>query len=532
MMWDWDGTNMANAYSVDQTASWDSTPNIGSQANIKQMKMKDRNDTAAGPSGSVYATHQDILTFGIIPDETGSSLVNHSGHARCTAVLCVTQNAISYTWNGHEDGEIMRTTTDVDSGVTPLTFGTSAIREFAFAPVHSRLIAVADDGKIGYLDEEINYLNPAFTLVSNGGNPLSHFTCVGWNDSDGMFVACNDDGQILRSSNGLDTTPPPDPFSGWTAIAADPFSGGNIDFIATGVITGQDWWVIASSTLIFTSIDAGITWTQRTSGVTGSITDLKYDSTNEAFVVACSNGDFTRTTDGSTWVADTTTVQGLAGLVGSGSINSLVWSPSSGRWWVALEYNLSQAATFSVSADLSSWTIADVTTTSSTNPPNAHIYDANIAGRTLYTGIGISYMWYTDVTDVSPTSINNMDANVTAALGKSGTLGDSQDLFIGNSVGKIELMSSSSVRAINPNALVGPVNALAYSSVSDRMIAVGNVGEIKTQAGADFETLGTWFDVLTPFSGNINNVAYNATDDIFICVCADGVIARSVDGIS
>jgi len=532
MLWDWDGTNMANAYSTDQTATWDSTPNIGTQANIKQMKTKDRNDTNAGPQGSVYATHQDILTFGIIPDETGSSLVNHSGEDRATAVLCITQLGAANTWNGHEDGNIMNNTADVDANTASDTFGTSAIREFAFSPVHKRLIAVADDGKIGYLDEASVYVNPAFRLVANGGNPLSHFTCVGWNDSDGMFVACNDDGQILRSSNGLDTVPPPDPFSGWTAIAADPFSGGNIQHIATGVISGVQWWVIAGSTLIFTSIDAGISWISRTSGVSGSITDLKYDSTNEAFVATCANGDFTRTTDGSTWAADTTTVQGLAGLVGSGAINSLVWSPSSGRWWVILEYNLSQAATFSVSADLSSWIIADLTTTSSTNPPNAHIYDANIGGRTLYTGIGISYMWYTDVTDTAPTSINNMDANVTAGLGKAGTLGDPQDMFIGNNVGKIELMSSNTVRAINLTALDGPVNAFAYSSMVDRMIAVGNAGEIKTQAGSEIETVGTWRDVETPFGGNINDVDYNATDDIFICVCADGVIARSVDGIS
>jgi microcystin-dependent protein len=527
-----DVAQTGNAYTTDDTATWDSTPNIGTKVNVGEAKIGAiKSGLADTDLGMFYQQNIDLNQFGIIPDETGSSFVNVSSQAAVRGCRSfVDQNGSTVRiFVGRADGEIFHNTSLADD----VTFGSSGINAFVESLSLERMIGVADDGKIGFCDQANYTANDAWQLVQNGSNPLASFTDVMWNEVDGMYVAVNDQGQILRSTNGLDTLPPPAPFVGWTAIAQDPFSGGNIQHIATGVIGGTEYWVIAGSTLIFTSVDAGVTWVSRTSGVSGSITTLKYDNTNEAFIAGCSNGDFTRTTNGTTWVADTTTVQAIPGLTGSGRFNGMVWSPGAALWSVFMEFNLATTGSLTANADMTVWAQADLTTNATgSGPDNTMVYDGLIGGRTIYAGHAISYVYYSDPTDNSPISLNNMSEPVTAAFSKLGTLGDIQDLFIGDNVGDIELMSSTTVRAVNDGALNGPVNAFSYSSVADRMIAVGNAGEIKTQSAADLETVGTWRDVTTPFGGNINDVDYNVSDDIFICVCADGVIARSVDGIS
>ncbi len=522
-----------NAYTTDDTATWDSTPNLGTKVNVADSKIGNILSAAGAGTGlgMFYQQNIDLWQFGIIPDESGASFVNVSSQGAVTgAESFVDQNGSTVRiFVGRADGEIFHNTTEVDT----VTFGSSAVNAFVESESLERMVAVGDDGKIATCEKANYTIVDAWSLKQNGSNPLANFTDVQWNEVDGMYVAVNDQGQILRSTNGLDTVPPPDPFMGWTAIAADPFSGGNIQHIATGVIGGTEWWVIAGSTLIYTSTDAGITWTSRASGVGGSITTLKYDDSNENFIAGCANGDFTMTVDGSTWVADTTTVAAIPGLTGSGQFNGMVWSPGAGLWAVFMEYNVGASAMLNANFDMTVWAVADTTTSlPGSGPDNSCVYDVGVAGRTIYAGLTTSFSYYSDPLDTSPLSINNMSEPVTAALGKLGTLGDPQDMFIGDNVGDIELMNSSSVRAVNNNAMTGPVNAFSYSSASDRMIAVGNAGEIKTQDGPDIETPGTWFDVVTPFGANINDVDYNATDDMFICVCADGVIARSVDGIS
>jgi len=532
-IWELSSTTAGSAYSFDDAVTWASTPNFGNPSLVGLAKMENHLLTGGlASNGTIYGNGQDTYTFGAAPDESGTPVVNLSSEANATALLSFIDPVSGTTvkiWNAHADGKIFNSTVDMDD----VTFGVSVVHAFAYSATHDRFVAVADDGKIGYLDRDDAPTFDSWTLVDNGANPLADFTDVAWNEVNGIFCAVNNQGQILRSSNGLGINVPVVPFTGWTAIAADPFSGGNIDHIATGVIAGVQWWVIAGSTLIYTSTDAGITWTARTSGVTGAITALQYDSSNENFVVGCANGDFSITTNGTTWVADTTTVQAIPALLGSGAINGLIWSPSAGLWAAFIEYNLASTAMFDVTFNMVTWTISDITTTGAgQGMNNTCVYDTGAAGRTIYTGLATLYEYYADPTDTSPNSLNNMNTPITAGLGKAGTLTFPQDLFMGDSDGDIELMSLTTVRAVNDGAMNGPVNAFAYTSVSDRMVAVGDAGEIKTQAGIDLDTVGTWVDVVTPFGGNINDVDYNASDDTFICVCSDGVIARSVDGIS
>ncbi|TFH42260.1 MAG: hypothetical protein E4H01_13740 [Lysobacterales bacterium] len=196
-MWNFSGANEANAYTTDDTATWDSTPNSGTEVNLTTGKMKNL-DSIFGDIGTIYSNGQDTYTFDIIPDETGSVTVNLSGQDVVSALLGFSAAGTSRLYNGHADGRIYLSTSLLDG----TTFGVSGIREFALSSTHQRIVAVADDGKIGYIDQA-SYAAGPFVLVANGSNPLANFAGLAWNDTDGLFIAVNDAGQILRSTNGI-----------------------------------------------------------------------------------------------------------------------------------------------------------------------------------------------------------------------------------------------------------------------------------------------------------------------------------------
>lgn len=187
----------ANAYSTDDTATWDSTLNIGALAALTSAKTKNLFN-AAGNGGTMVSNGEDVFTFGFIPDETLQVLVNTSGKGLSTAFLpFIDSGGLARIYVAHATGDILMNASDFDL----VTFGSSVVCAFVESPTHERIIAVAEDGKIGYVDK-VDYTVGAFTLVPNGSNPLADFTDVDWNSADGVFVAVNNQGQILRSANG------------------------------------------------------------------------------------------------------------------------------------------------------------------------------------------------------------------------------------------------------------------------------------------------------------------------------------------
>jgi len=463
-----------------------------------------------------------------------------SGTAEKSGTALVTANSMLYIGEanvygviGQSDGKIEMGTmgsTEYDDDVT----FSNAIRRFSHSLLLDRTVCVGDAATIGYIDDaDMQTVNgggiDAWTAVDNGFAPTANISSVAYNESDAVFVAVADNGQICRSTTGLGTAPTPS-YSGWTAIAADPFTGGNIEHIATGVIGGTEWWVIAGSTLVFTSTDAGITWTSRSTSIGASITALSYDSTNETFVVGAANGNFAWTNDGTNWTLDNTSVAALGGF-GSNRINSMVWDVTAGLWQFIVDFNVSTTGSMSCTGAFTTFTMRETSTLQNMGYRNTSAYQPGIASRAIWSGGVTIGQYWSGATDIQPSGHANMVETVTAVFGKTGTLGDAADIFFGDANGDIELWAVSE-RTDSTGAMTGQVNGFAFSTAANRMIAVGQAGEIKTQAGLDLESRGTWYDVATPFSGNINAVAYNATDDIFICVCADGVIARSTDGIS
>jgi len=536
-MWTHLVAQQANAYSTDDTLTWDSTPNIGAETSIIGCKMVNRVSFSGGNSGTLWKNGQDAFTFAIIPDETGAVAVNHSGQDIITALHVNVESGSSRDWNGHGNGEIFANVTDVDADTTPITFGTSAIRGFAFSDTHQRLVAVSDDGKIGFLDAELFYVNPAFTLVANGSNPLANFTGVEWNEADGLYIAVNDDGQILRSSNGLDNIVAPT-FTGFTLIAADPFSGATINRIMSGAIGGDVFWVaIGAGGTLYTSIDAGVTWTVRVTGTVANLISIGYNSTDQQFFVGCAGGDFVHSTDGITWTADTTTINGIS-AGGGDDIVAVVWDSGASLWWCMIDTP--------VAASKASWTTDVLVTTFTFRDGNVTTPGhPNMMARQVITGNPIAWPDTTQMADyhsgaldiTDSTFMSTIDLDLCTCLGHGpGTAGFANNNIFGRQNGGISRGGSdalnSTVKIVEFGILSGQCNGVVYSSVSARWCMVGDSGQIFTLAQADFDIKNSWIETINPFTGNITDVWYDVADDIFIAVGSNGEIGRSTDGIS
>ena len=83
-----------------------------------------------------------------------------------------------------------------------LTFIGTALRGAVYSPLHTRTVIVGDTGAIGWIDDSGRATADNVTAVTNGFNPLANILAVDWNETDGIFIAVADNGQIARSTNG------------------------------------------------------------------------------------------------------------------------------------------------------------------------------------------------------------------------------------------------------------------------------------------------------------------------------------------
>ncbi len=521
----------SSAFSLDDGLTWaEGDTNLGAQnAHIRNMGYQ-RNVTLVGYAGITHALNEDIFILINAQDLTSVTHVNTSGQALSTAYLADAFNSVAKVIVGHEDGEIFEAIILKDD----VTFGTSAIRNFAFSSTHARAVAVADDGKIGYISETALGASAVngWTLASNNSDPTANFKSVHWSTTDGVFIAVNDVGQILRSSNGLGDPITPIVHTGFTLIAANPMAGGAINDIAVGSIGGTVYWVICGGGgQIFTSTDEGVTWTSRASGVTANLVTIGFDAAGEGFLAGGGAGEFTSTTDGTTWTGDTTTIPAIGGG-GSTSIHTIVFDDTAGLWWIGFAEGATNNGTATAAPGaLGTWTGRNFNAPVGNHEEWA-VYNNDNTSRVYCDELDdvIVYQGSTDGTSAVVVSDANTSA-VTAGHVKTGTNGNAVDIIIGTEDGDLS-MAFTTIRAASFGAMTGPVRGIAFTTVNNRYIAVGDGNDIVTLASADTESANKWESVTNPFTANILAIAYNATDDIIIAVGSNGEIGRSVDGIS
>jgi len=126
------------------------------------------------------------------------------GGVTATAVISIEIGGTYYLFTGLESGSVYRRDTlnnDTDEVIDDVNLG-SRIRDFAHAPVHNRLVLVGDACLIGYQDEGDSGTDDKWTFVASGFDPLADILGVAFNETDGIFIAFANNGQIGRSSNG------------------------------------------------------------------------------------------------------------------------------------------------------------------------------------------------------------------------------------------------------------------------------------------------------------------------------------------
>jgi microcystin-dependent protein len=423
---------------------------------------------------------------------------------------------------------------DIDGGsgwnaVDSLTFSNN-MNDFAYLDVHDRIVGVGVLGQIGYWNRVDKAVNQTWHSVTNGFDPLADILAVDANNTDGMYVAVADNGQICRSTNGLgDPTGPTPTEAGFTLIAADPFGGAPITHIMAGAIGAQVYWVACGGSLMFRSTDAGVTWSAITHGCSDSVVSLHYSPEVEAFVAGFESGDFAYTIDGGlVWVADTTTVAAI-GLPGGLSVQGLYFFRDTGNW---LFFFPAGAATttytvLDITAPVFVVQDASVTAIQPDVPVSGPASNTNVAWQDTSNIVP----YFTGGSDFTSSSLGTITLNPvprTAFKYNDGTLSHSRDIFVGNSNGDITYQFGSPATV---NVMPGAVRGFALASVSGRYVAVGDQSQIWTLASPDLDG-GNWIEVINPFTANILAVWYDPSDDIIIAVGSNGEIGRSVDGIS
>ena len=116
-----------------------------------------------------------------------------TGGSGIPAAYCVAlENSFVYT--GQQWGS---------SALDNVTFIGVTLNAAAYSVLQSRFVIVGSNGTIGWLDLS-NYGNvDAWTAVSNGFAPGVTINDVGRNDTDNVFIAVAENGEIARSTTGI-----------------------------------------------------------------------------------------------------------------------------------------------------------------------------------------------------------------------------------------------------------------------------------------------------------------------------------------
>lgn len=375
------------------------------------------------------------------------------------------------------------------------------------------------------------------------------FTYGAVNAVDFNITSANDT-HVTLTMEGVETVPT-DPFeaclvtaaTAWSPIATDPFAGNAINDIATGSISGTQWWVaVGDGGRLFTSNDAGATWTVRTTGTTENLNCVAYDLTNDEFMAGGNLGVILESSDGSTWSLDTTSILAIV-TTGTGDIDDIAWSPTEGDWVAFFDYSTNNKG------------IGYKGLTATAGVWNGIRYQlsktAGWNGRfRCLTHASSALIWVPRSTDdvgnlsnVSDTSSTSLVAGIFAtsngaSFGWAGginlEIGANRNWAVTNSLGDIVLYNQSSESSRDDVTFSFGFNDFIYSTLHARIVGVGLQGQIGYLDAANFLVDDAWTSVANGFdvTTTINAVEFNETDGVFVAVAENGQICRSSNGTS
>lgn len=117
----------------------------------------------------------------------------------------------------------------------------------------------------------------------------------------------------------------------WSAIASPPFAGGRMNWITSGKIGTQVYWVVVGNNgQLATSQDGGVTWTNENLVTIEHILEVVFDYTNERFMACGTGGQIVTSSDGTTWVETKPTMSGT----GSFDCYSIAYNDVDDCFWI------------------------------------------------------------------------------------------------------------------------------------------------------------------------------------------------------
>lgn len=421
--------------------------------------------------------------------------------------------------------------TTVTAGKLLVTISTGAILPASteYCPNYTYVYVSDTSWKVeGY--DVTNIFSPAKRLKFTLGSTIKYGTVVSSSFSTDTTIVMSMESSAVLTDDAIEVCLVSNT-AGWAPISTLPLGAVSINAVATGKIGSSQYWIIvADGGKIATSTDAGLTWTEQTSGTTENLNCIAYNSTDEVFMIGADNATILTSSNGSTWVVDTTVL--AATMVGSPTGNvldiaygyidnsfNIRWDGNSTGSGYELSYTNDEGAT---------WTGPRLGQTSRGIALLDSVDD-------IFFGYNNDVYIYINQADTTASITVTCDAatgNVTSLLFFSD--GTEEWKFIGHSNGMISYQTPARglFEDITPPSS-NPIRGMAYSSFHDRVVAVGdNATIVAIEYAARLADDGV-VAVANGFSPleNINDIAWNSTDGFFIAVGAFGNVARSTNGL-
>lgn len=434
--------------------------------------------------------------------------------------------------NGGTEGQLLIKDSSVDGDASWQTFGAVAASATEYCPNYTSYTRVSDSAfTIDLVNAAALFRTGRRVKFSQSGNfDYGVVSAVDYNST-----AANDT-HVTLTMEGSDTVPTGTfdvclvtSGTAWSPIAADPFGGTAIRGIATGPLSGTQWWVaVGDGGKLFTSTDAGVTWTSRTSGTTGDLLCVTYNARDAEFMVG---GETTgsagalllKSTTGTSWSSVSIPwVDGANDYVKSISYSypgqyycCSVWDDSTTTHDTNL--SLDSYATFTPRQS-----VANGGKVAAMESPNGIIDDWYIANATIT-------QLYINFGDGSGATSHSHGVAVTALSFEYNNGEGASNQFSGDSSGRIYYSGD-----LDDATFSNPIRDFATAEIHQRTVCVGDSGTIGYIADANLENADAWVSVANGFAptANVLCVEFNETDGVFVACADNGQICRSSNGIA
>jgi hypothetical protein len=409
----------------------------------------------------------------------------------------------------------------------------------------------------------IAYINGALVVCGNLDVPYSLDGGVSWHQkvsntnprlgggnemifANGKFILVSNDAVLWTSTDGIT----------WDAT-----------YITTGTLQSIKWsneqslYVAGcSGGRILTSTDL-VTWTSRTSTLSGNVTSIDYSPTQTLWVAVSAGGGIATSPDGTTWTSRSITVNGLT--IAPSRVNRVYWFSAISKW-ILLAGDLTgnstnQAPGIYTSTNGTTWTtlaqvgyfnqashnnisVANSSTEAVIGGPGGLIFRASDTERLRWKAIAtglttdIVSVCYGGSKFVAVTAAGTTARSTDGITWTTGTVTSPSGTFnriyppLGDSnyraISTAGIWTSSDAITWTNVSSETNIKALAYSSSLGLYVYVSTAGALKSSTnGTVWTTRTSGFGATT-----ISDVVWSSAKTLFVAIGDTGKISTSPDG--